>query len=278
VKARTLLTALHTKFPEYTRDELFAFVACGDVTVDGECVRDTTRTVATDANVRIQEKRGFVSRGGEKLDHALRRWKLPVAGKVMIDAGASTGGFTDCLLRHGAGAVHAVDVGYNQLDYRLRTDARVRSHERANIMSMDRSDFDPPADAAVADLSFRSLSLAARHIVGLTAEGWLVALAKPQFEMRRPEAGFDGVIRDPAVVESVLVALLEELSGEGLSVRGVTASPIRGRKGNREFLLWLARAGHDSVVDPTQTADGNLRQLARLAVQENESGPIGFPM
>jgi len=278
VKARTLLTVLRARFPEYTSDELFAFVACGDVTVEGECVRDSTRTVTADADVRIQEKRGFVSRGGEKLDHALRLWKLPVAGKIMIDAGASTGGFTDCLLRHGAGGVHSVDVGYNQLDYRLRTDARVHSHERANIMSMELSDFDPPADAAVADLSFRSLLRAARHIVDLTAEGWLVALAKPQFEVRQPGAEFDGVLRDPAVVQSVLVDLLEELAGEGLAVRGVTSSPIRGRKGNREFLLWLVRSDSESDTGRAEAADGDLRHLVRLAVQENESGPIGFPI
>ena len=132
-------------------------------------------------------------------------------------------------------------MGYNQLDYRLRNDPRVISHERTNIMTLRSGVLDPPADAAVADLSFRSLEGAAAHIVSLTAEGWLIALAKPQFELRGRPSAFSGVLHDRGEIARVLLDLADRLVAEGLGIRGVLASPIRGRKGNQEFLFWLVR-------------------------------------
>ncbi len=241
MKRQSLLVHLRKEFPDFSKEELYAFILCGDVTVDGERIRDPRHPVSTGATVQFAAASRFVSRGGEKLEHVIRLWNVPVRGKVFADAGSSTGGFTDCLLQHGAEMVHCVDVGYNQLDYRLRNDARVVIHEKTNIMELAPADFAPRADAAVADLSFRSLSGAAAHIVSLTREGWLIALAKPQFEIENPPPEFGGVLRDQNEVESVLVRLVEKLISEGLRLRAIQPSPIRGRKGNQEFLLWLER-------------------------------------
>jgi 23S rRNA (cytidine1920-2'-O)/16S rRNA (cytidine1409-2'-O)-methyltransferase len=158
-----------------------------------------------------------------------------------IDAGCSTGGFTDCLLQHGAPLVYAVDVGEGQLDWRLRRDPRVKTMEGTNIMSLRRADLDPLPARAVADLSFRSLQGAARQILELTSEGWGIFLVKPQFELRQPLAGFHGVLRDPDAIRATVEGLLQRLAVEGVGVEKGIPSPISGRKGNREFLLLLRR-------------------------------------
>lgn len=213
-------------------------VLCGEVYVSGERVKDPKALVSAGAAVSLSPRR-YVSRGGEKLAAALRSWQLPVAGKVFLDAGASAGGFTDCLLQHGAAVVHAVDVGYNQLDFRLRRDPRVVVHERTNILSVQH--LEPPADAAVADLSFRSLTGVAAHVLSLTNEGWCVALLKPQFEWREPEEDFAGVVRDPERISSIVRETLERLRAEGAYAERLMPSPIRGRRGNREVLVLLRR-------------------------------------
>ncbi|MFW5688997.1 MAG: TlyA family RNA methyltransferase [Spirochaetota bacterium] len=218
------------------REALLAHVLCGDVSVSGERVRDPRRMVSRQADVVLaaRERAEYVSRGGRKLDHALRHWKLPVRGRVIADAGASTGGFTDCLLRHGAARVHAIDVGYNQLDYRLRSDERVIVHERTNIM--DITELDPRPVAATADLSFRSLRGAASRLRGLVGPAsWIVLLVKPQFEWAAPPPDFDGTVPDEALA-GVLRSALEALADE-IALSDLVESPIRGRKGNREFLL-----------------------------------------
>jgi 23S rRNA (cytidine1920-2'-O)/16S rRNA (cytidine1409-2'-O)-methyltransferase len=220
---------------------------CGEVRVDGGTVTDPRTPVSTDAKLSIVTRR-FVSRGGEKLEAAFRVWRLRAGDRVWLDAGASTGGFTDCLLQRGAEAVHAVDVGYNQLDYRLRTDSRVIVRERTNIVGLVGADLDPVPDAAVCDLSFRSLRGVLRSILNLTREGWAVALLKPQFELaaenrwnRGRDAGAldagSGVIRGvdrTAVIERVCRELADE---EGVVVHRAMDSPITGHDGNREVLL-----------------------------------------
>ncbi len=240
--------------------------------VNGERIRDPALRVAADALIEMPSRQRYVSRGGEKLHAALEEWSAPVRGKVFLDAGASTGGFTDCLLQFGARAVHAVDVGYNQLDYRLRRDSRVIVHERTNLMHLE--SLDPPADAAVADLSFRSLRGAARKLLSLSGEGWAIVLVKPQFEfasaLKRAGAGrspgsrgrgrspvrgrsaprdvadfnsatnFEaGVVRDPDVLQEILLSLRRDLAADGITVQGELASPVAGRRGNREFLFLL---------------------------------------
>ena len=241
MKKISLLQLLKTRFPDVPHKELYARILCGEVAVDGEHHRNPQTQVPVEAELEF-EQRKFVSRGGLKLDAAIRKWRLPVEGRVFLDAGASTGGFTDCLLQHGAGMVHAVDVGYNQLDYSLRTDARVRVAERTNIMHVE--SLDPLPEAAVADLSFRSLRGAAAHIIGLTGEKWMVGLLKPQFELegitKPAEAAddFNGVVRVEQTMH-IIEKVVSFLKEEGLRVEAITESPIAGRKGNREFLLLL---------------------------------------
>ncbi len=229
--------------PEYSREELLALILCGDARFDGETVRDPRQDVRPDAEVSFRNQE-FVSRGGIKLDHALGVWGVDVAGKVFLDAGSSTGGFTEALLLRGAAGVHAVDVGYNQLDYILRTDSRVIVHERTNIM--DVTALEPEPEAAVADLSFRSLFGAASHILGLTSGRWAVLLLKPQFEWTNPPTEFDGTVPDARASE-IVVATVERLAEESVFAHDCIESPIRGRAGNREFLL-LVRSQRGSVA------------------------------
>lgn len=238
---RPLLSLLQAIYPDEKKDELFARVLCGEVMVDGERVKDPKRPVAPTAELALAG-RGFVSRGGEKLDAALAAWDIPVEGKVFLDAGASTGGFTDCLLQRGAARVHAVDVGFNQLAYSLRRDDRVIVHESTNITEVGR--LDPPADAAVCDLSFRSLSGVSGSLLALTREHWFVALVKPQFEWKEPPASFDGVVRRREDALAILADTLERIAAEGAHARRLIESPIRGRRGNHEFLaLFSETAG-----------------------------------
>lgn len=244
-----------TVYPEYDSDRLGAFFACREVTVDGETVTDPQQRVSPDAVLEIITRGAYVSRGGYKLEHALKAFGFDVASKVVLDAGSSTGGFTDCLLRHGAAAVHSVDVGYNQLDWSLRSDPRVIVHERQNIMTLE--SLDPPARCAVADLSFRSISGAAGHILSLVSDRVMIALIKPQFEVPRGQAGFDGVIRDPELLCDVMMSVRRTLLDDGVGVEGLTVSPIRGRKGNLEFLA-LLRPGDGMSEDGYRSILGHL--------------------
>ncbi len=239
MKRPPLLDLLVARFPGTSRERLMSYILAGEVLVDGELVRDPHRKIPVDVSIDFKGER-FVSRGGLKLDHAIAAWSLPVEGRVFIDAGASTGGFTDCLLQRGAAAVHAVDVGYNQLAYSLRRDPRVIVHERTNIMHV--SSVDPPAHAAVCDLSFRSAVGAARHLRGLLTEGWVVALVKPQFEVDPDTPGFDGVVRDGRLLRDTLDATARRLAETGMEVFAAVPSPILGRRGNREFLFLVGRA------------------------------------
>ncbi len=248
-----LLDRLCSVYPDIEREHLLARILCGEVRVGTECVRDPRTRVEPDAGVSFVARR-YVGRGGIKLEHAIARFRLPVADAVVLDAGSSTGGFTDCLLQHGASLVHAVDVGWNQLDYRLRTDERVRVHERTNIMEI--RTLEPAPEAAVADLSFRSLRGAAGHVFSLAGSTWAVYLVKPQFEWRQPPADFNGTVPDERLPE-ILTETLEALEEEGLPLVDVCESPIRGARGNREFLLLVgenaghtgARAGRVAVPD-----------------------------
>lgn len=233
-----LLDLLVALYPDQDRERLFSRVLCGDVQVGASVLRDPKVAVDPDAEVVVSERR-FVGRGGFKLQAALEAWDVPVDGKVFLDAGASTGGFTDALLQRGAALVHAVDVGQGQLDWRLRQDPRVRVREGTNVLAL--TALDPRPDAAVADLSFRSLRGAARHLLDLTAEGWLVALIKPQFEWRSPDPGFDGIVPAPRHAE-ILDEFRRDLGAEGVVLGRSLPSPVRGRRGNQEYLAWLSLA------------------------------------
>lgn len=236
-KTSGLLDLLVSLYPEVPRERLFSRVLCGDVVVDGAVLRDPKVPVPLEAEVVLSSKK-FVSRGGFKLDPVLEAWSVPVEGKVFVDAGCSTGGFTDALLQRGASLVHAVDVGTGQLDWKLRADPRVRVLEGTNVMALD--GLEPRPHAAVADLSFRSLRGAAPQILSLTTEGWMIALIKPQFEWLEPPAEFQGVVPDDRL-EEILGRLEADLVGEGVRLVERLASSVRGRKGNQEFLARLVR-------------------------------------
>ena len=248
MKKKRLLKRLAEEFPEYSEKELFAAVMCGDVLVGGERIRDSKAIVNADVPLELARKK-YVSRGGFKLEKVLELWDLPVQGARVLDAGSSTGGFTDCLLQKGALSVYAVDVGYNQLDYSLRTNPAVVVMERTNIMAVD--SLEPPPDWAVADLSFRSLRSAARHILDLTLEHRLIALMKPQFELEEPDEDFDGIIRDPELILEIAGKVMNEMAAEGAYVRNAALSPVTGRKGNQELLF-------DISSDPDRAAGPSL--------------------
>ena len=225
---------LCARWPEKTREEHFASVLCGEVYAAGERVREPLRRIAENAPISFAAK-AFVSRGGGKLDFALEFFGIQAAGKTVLDAGASTGGFAHCLLLKGAAAVHAVDVGRGQFHASLRSDPRVILKEKTNIMSLEA--LVPRPDFAVCDLSFRSLRGAARHILDLTTEGRLIALVKPQFEWENPPADFDGVVKSDSALRDILERLGEDLKTEGVFVAASAESPLRGQTGNREFFF-----------------------------------------
>jgi 23S rRNA (cytidine1920-2'-O)/16S rRNA (cytidine1409-2'-O)-methyltransferase len=235
-----LLDELVRRFPDRPSRELSALVLRGLVRVDGEPARKPGILVRPDAVLELPAPEPWVSRGGTKLAAALAAWQFDVRGSVMLDAGSSTGGFTDCLLASGAALVHCVDVGRGQLAWKLRIDPRVRVHEGVNVMALGPHDLEPPPDRAVADLSFRSLRGAAPAILALTREGLGIFLCKPQFEWKDHPSDFRGVVRDPSDLTAILPALVDALWESGAYLRRITPSPIAGRKGNREFLLLLS--------------------------------------
>ncbi len=246
-----LIEKMKTKFPYLTGDEIFAYIMCGEVIVNGGKITDPKATVKEDARIELS-RRKYVSRGGLKLEKALSHWNIKCGGKVFIDAGSSTGGFTDALLQKGAVGVHSVDVGYNQLSYSLRKDPRVYVHEKTNIMTLD--SLDPPADAGVADLSFRSITGAASRIVDLVREHWLIALIKPQFELSRTNrAEFKGVVKDKKVLFETVLETAQGILNEGLSVSDIILSPVTGRKGNREFFFFINRGVAETLKDLEET-------------------------
>jgi 23S rRNA (cytidine1920-2'-O)/16S rRNA (cytidine1409-2'-O)-methyltransferase len=217
-------------------------IYAGEVLVDGALVDKPGTQVPRDAGIQLKAKPRFVSRGGEKLAAALERFPVGVADAVAADVGASTGGFTDCLLQNGARKVYAIDVGYGQLAWSLRNDARVVVMERENARYL--TSLPEPVSLIVSDVSFISLRLIYAAAVGwLTPDGEVVSLIKPQFEAGREHVGKGGVVRDPAIHQQVLERVTEEMASFGLALRGLLASPLLGPAGNVEFLGWWGRSG-----------------------------------
>ena len=206
----------------------------------------------SDALHLAQRPEPFVSRAGKKLDAALQSFAVPVAGRRSIDVGASTGGFTDCLLQRGAASVVALDVGYGQLHWRLRNEPNVEVIERTNIRHADLVAIGAPFDLIVADLSFISLTTVSSALGALGGDDadWVV-LIKPQFEAGRERVGKGGIIRDPAVRYDVVHDVTAHFHGIGLGLHGVMESPITGATGNTEYLAWFSRQPgtvHDDVI------------------------------
>jgi 23S rRNA (cytidine1920-2'-O)/16S rRNA (cytidine1409-2'-O)-methyltransferase len=221
-----------------TRERAHALVLSGAVRVDGVVATRPAQSVASETSVEV-ERSGpepeYVSRGALKLEKALDTWGIDPQGKVALDVGASTGGFTDLLLRRGAARVYAVDVGYGQLHYRLRNDPRVVAMERTNVRYLDELPETPAL--AVVDVSFISLRLALPPVFKLVqADGDIVALIKPQFEAGRGQVGKGGVVREPAVRAQVVQELTDWSLGQSWQLAEVIESPIKGPAGNVEFL------------------------------------------
>lgn len=215
-----------------------ALVMAGQVTVDERPAPKAGSLVAEDASLAVDLGPRYVSRGGEKLEHALSSFGIDVAGLVAADIGASTGGFTDCLLQHGAARVYAIDVGRAQLDYKLRGDSRVVSMESVNAREL--TSLPEPIDIAVIDVSFISLRAVLPAVAKLlTPNAPTIALFKPQFEAAKDEVPRGGVIRDAQFHATLIGRFASWLVTNGFSIRDLVASPILGAEGNREFLFWL---------------------------------------
>ena len=226
-----------------SRAKAQALVLAGQVFSGERRLDKPGRSVAPDTPLQVRAPAvPYVSRGGVKLAHALDHFGIDLGGRVALDAGASTGGFTDCLLRRGAARVYAVDVGYGQLDWRLRQDPRVVVLERQNARHLGREQVPAPVDLIVCDVSFISLERALPPALALAArDGSLVALIKPQFEVGKGQVGKGGVVRDPVLHQAVCARIARWLQEQGWHLLGVSASPITGPKGNREFLIAASR-------------------------------------
>ena len=227
-----------------SRERGQALILAGQVLVNGVKQDKAGALVPDDSEIRLLgEKLPYVGRGGLKLEGALRAFTVPVEGSVALDIGASTGGFTDCLLQHGARKVYAVDVGYGQIAWKIRQDPRVVVIERENIRTMDRSRVPESADLAVIDVSFISLEKVLPAVVQfLKPEARLVALVKPQFEVGKQQVGKGGIVRDEAARTAAVERVSAFIARSGFTIVGIIPSPIAGQDGNLEFLLYACRA------------------------------------
>lgn len=224
-----------------TREQAQRMILAGLVKVDGMRVDKRAKLVEVQAAIELDEQvPPFVSRGGEKLLAALEAFPIHVPGSVAMDIGASTGGFTDCLLQQGARRVYAVDVGYGQLDWSLRTDERVVVLERCNIRHLDPAAVPEPIDVVVIDVSFISLRLVLPGVVKFLApEATVIALIKPQFEVGLKQVGRGGVVRDDELRQEAAQRIQVMAERVGFECIGTLDSPVQGKKGNREILLGL---------------------------------------
>ena len=227
-----------------SREKAARVILAGDVLVDGQRVDKAGALVTPGAKLELVARPRFVSRGGDKLAHALATFAIDPRGRVAIDVGASTGGFTHCLLEQGAVKVYAVDVGHGQLDAKLRSDGRVVVMEKTNARNLPVDSFPESPDLATVDISFISLEKVLPSVFGvLTSQGEAVVLVKPQFEVGKGQVGKGGVVRDGSHHRGVIARIARFAVLHGWHVRGVTASPLKGPKGNREFFLLLTKTG-----------------------------------
>lgn len=233
-----------------------ALIMSGRVSVNGKRVEKPGTSVTEDSRVEVEEPaRKFVSRAGLKLEKAITEFSVDAQGKVALDIGASTGGFTDCLLRFGAKRVYAFDVGHGQIDWNLRNDSRVIVREKINCRYLEPEDVGEKIDLVTIDVSFISLALiiepAARV---LTEDATLIALIKPQFEAGRKNVGAGGVVRSERSIRESKEKITSHLCGLGFNVRGITESPIKGSAGNREFLVCATVGSPTSPPSPQETS------------------------
>jgi len=227
-----------------SREKAQALIIAGEVVVNGRKALKPGHSVAADSQVAVLERMPYVSRGGYKLAGALDHWALDVTGWICLDVGASTGGFTDCLLQRGAAKVWAIDVGHGQIDWKLRSDARVVIQEGVNARYLDATDFPAKFDLVVSDVSFISLTLLIPALIPLLApQGKMILLVKPQFEVERGQVGKGGIVREPALHQAACDRVRAAVEAQGLRA-DIIESPILGAEGNREFLLYASRESH----------------------------------
>jgi len=238
-------------------------IRAGHVYVNGRQERRPGRDVPEDAQLRLEgEALRYVSRGGLKLEKALKCFGVSPKGKICVDCGASTGGFTDCLLQNGAERVYAIDVGTGQLAGKLREDPRVVSIEHFNVRELEPQDLSEIPDLAVIDVSFISLRLILPAVVRtISPEGEIICLIKPQFEAGRSRIGKKGVVRSPDIQREVLEELFLFFPGIGLYPAGLCYSPVRGQEGNIEYLCWLRRHSQGSLPEPRAIVEEAQRGL-----------------
>ena len=226
-----------------SREQAKRLILAGEVRSGDRVIDKPSAQLAPDAPLEIKEKQRYVGRGGLKLEGALDAFQIDPAGWVCIDVGASTGGFTDCLLQRGAARVHAVDVGTNQLVWKLRNDPRVVVKEQFNARHMVPADIGEPVRLAVMDLSFISLTKVLPAVFSvLDDHGSIICLIKPQFELRREDISKGGIVRDPALHEQAIAKIRDFITaGNHGEWRGLIPSPITGMDGNQEFLAWISK-------------------------------------
>jgi len=246
-----------------SREKAKALIMAGKVFQDTLRLDKPGMLVAENANIQIKgEIHPYVSRGGLKLAKAIQEFGLDLRDKVIADIGASTGGFTDCSLQNGASKVYAVDVGYGQLDWKLRSDSRVVCLERTNARFLNGESLPEKVDWVVCDVSFISLTkiFPAMQAI-LKDDGQVLALIKPQFEAGRENVGKNGVVRDPQIHQNVLENVIENAVAQGFQVEALSYSPIRGPEGNIEFLVWLKKEmSSDATLDWRSTVTELVQQ------------------
>lgn len=249
-----------------SREKARAEIMAGNVYLQEVRIEKPGENVAQDAVLTLRgDTNPFVSRGGLKLQKAIDKYGLLLDGAVALDIGASTGGFTDCMLQHGAKKVYSIDVGYGQLDWKLRGDERVKVMERTNARNISPEWFDEMPDFASIDVSFISIRLILPNLYKVLAEGsHVIALVKPQFEAGRENVGKNGVVRDAAVHEQVLSGAVDFAHSLGFCVENIDYSPIKGPKGNIEFLMILKKGGEaDTAATPREIVEMAHRELDR---------------
>jgi 23S rRNA (cytidine1920-2'-O)/16S rRNA (cytidine1409-2'-O)-methyltransferase len=232
-----------------SREKARSMIMAGEVQVNGHSITKPGTPVNPDASIALKVKPRFVSRGGEKLAHALSTFQVDVTGRICADVGASTGGFTDCLLQNGAAHIYAIDVGYGQLDYTLRQDRRVSVIERTNARYLE--SLTEKVNLVTIDASFISLKLLLPVVKGwLRPQADIIPLIKPQFEAGKKDVGKGGVVRDSQIHARILKDILGFAQDHGFQVAGLTPSPLKGPAGNTEFLAWLTYGpGTTAVLD-----------------------------
>ena len=246
-----------------SREKAKTSIMAGLVLVDGQVIDKPGTSVDEESEISLKEVLcPYVSRGGLKLEKALDTWNFSLKGAKAVDIGASTGGFTDCMLQRGASRVYCIDVGYGQLDWKLRNDPRVVNMEKCNVRYLDVDEIGRDVDFISIDVSFISLRLVfpvASEL--LSDEGCLVCLVKPQFEAGREQVGKKGIVRDPAVHRQVIENVIGYGEANGLYSWGLEYSPVTGTKGNIEYLLFMKKKKCDNTVDVNKIVDDSHKTL-----------------